>query len=91
MARMVVRDGYGYTTIHRGRADCSCSGGGGFNLVGLPGDSTSLRRTLSPPTNRHGSLSLSLFLSVGLVLARPEFRIPCVNTHPFVALGRRLS
>lgn len=26
MARTVVRDGYDYTTIHRGRADCSCSG-----------------------------------------------------------------
>lgn len=52
--------------------------GGGFNLVGLPGDLASVVRCRSTP-------------STSLVLARPEFRIPCVNTHPFVAPDRRLS
>lgn len=47
MARTVVRDGYDYTTIHRGRRRLLVLGGG-FNLVGLPGDLASVVRCRSP-------------------------------------------
>lgn len=58
MARTVIRDGYGYTTIHRAvaqiaRARGGRGGEGGFNLVGLPADLASIARC-RPPTYRRG-------------------------------------
>lgn len=79
---MTARDDDGYTIIHRDRAGVL---GDGFNLVGLP-TARPLSSAVAPPlrTLPRRTLPSAWF-------SEPDRNFLCVNTHLFVAPGRRVS